>query len=290
VKPNPSPSHMARNQGNDDVATKSITGLESLVDQIPAIAENDSGVFSGSGAGSHPNTPRSVGPYSPAGAPGGNFHTSPFHTPTGSGSASNHFNVPSTSDLAASGAASVSAASENSTNFTTPTDFSVNSLVHHRSSAAAPSVASEAIPTSTFSASDSWFSSVSSLTSSYANDMAAKYAATNPYAASGFFGSSAAASAASFGAGGFLGQPNSFMGAGGSMGSPMTPSMAAGMASMGAMSYYGQYSNTYGAPSAAAASAAAGFAPSHPYSAYMPNPGYPYSHYGQSPYSQSPYF
>ena len=43
-----------------DVTTKSISGLESLVDQIPAIAENDSGVFSGSGAGSHPNTPRSV--------------------------------------------------------------------------------------------------------------------------------------------------------------------------------------------------------------------------------------
>ena len=74
--------------GADDVTTKSISGLESLVDQIPAIAENDSGVFSGSGAGSHPNTPRSVGPYSPAAGGPGSFHTSPFHTPT----ASNHFN------------------------------------------------------------------------------------------------------------------------------------------------------------------------------------------------------
>ena len=64
VKGGPSPSHMGgvgptRNtSGADDVTTKSISGLESLVDQIPAIAENDSGVFSGSGAGSHPNTPR----------------------------------------------------------------------------------------------------------------------------------------------------------------------------------------------------------------------------------------
>merc|ERR1719323_1738534 len=56
--------------GPEDVTTKSISGLESLVDQIPAIAENDSGVFSGSGAGSHPPTPRSVGPYSP-----GQYHS-----------------------------------------------------------------------------------------------------------------------------------------------------------------------------------------------------------------------
>ena len=51
------------------------TGLESLVDQIPSM-EGDSGVFSASGgnsAGSHPNTPRSVGPYSP-----GAFHSQGF--------------------------------------------------------------------------------------------------------------------------------------------------------------------------------------------------------------------
>ena len=264
--------------GNVDVTTKSITGLESLVDQIPAVAENDSGVFSGSGAGSHPNTPRSVGPYSPAtaGQVGSNFHTSPFHTPT------NHFNVPSTSDMAAaaSGAAGPAPSSENSTNFHPPTDFSVNSLVHHHQRSMAEAGAS---PTaSTFS--DSSFS-VTSLTSSYANDMAAKYA-SNPYTSS-FLGSSAASG---FNPSGFLGQPNSFMGAAaaagaaaGSMGSTMSPM---------AMSYYGQYSNTYGAAAASSAAAAASFAAASggpsPYSAYMQNPGYPY--YGQSPYSQSPYF
>lgn len=264
-----SSSHM-RSASSDDVTTKSITGLESLVDQIPAIAENDSGVFSGSGAGSHPNTPRSVGPYSPATTGGGaagngngqNF--SPFHTPP--------FNVPSTSESAV----------ENSTSYHhPPTDFSVNSLVHQgHQQRSFEAVTSAALPMSSFADTSSSAFSVSSLTSSYANDMASKYAAANNPYASSFLGSQAAAAA-----GFFAGQPNSFTGS-------MGPSMAASMAH-GAMSYYGQYSNTYGAGSAAAASAAAAasFAPS-PYSAYMPNPGYhPYSHhYGQSPYSQSPYF
>ena len=304
IEPGQSPVHSAHGMRsasttgstNDDVTTKSITGLESLVDQIPAIAaENDSGVFSGSGAGSHPNTPRSVGPYSPAGAPGSNFHTSPFHTP--------HFNnVPSTSDGASVGA---SAASENSTNYHPPTDFSVNSLVHHHHHPhqRSPSIMTSELPTSSPGnfATDSSFS-VSSLTaaSNYANDMASKYAAAsnNPYTSSFLAGSSAAAAASAGLNPGFFGQsPNSaFMAnaaAAGSMNAAaaaMTPGMA--MSPSMAMSYYGQYSNTYGAGAghaAAAASAHAGFPPS-PYSAYMPNPGYPYSHYGQSPYSQSPYF
>ena len=288
----------------DDVTTKSITGLESLVDQIPAIAaENDSGVFSGSGAGSHPNTPRSVGPYSPAtaGAAGSNFHTSPFHTP--------HFNnVPSTSDMVvasaasavpsaslAAAAAAANSAEQISTNYHPPTDFSVNSLVHHHHHPhqRSPIMTSDQPTSSPGNFADSSFS-VSSLTaaSNYANDMASKY---NPYTSSFLAGSTAAASAG-LNPGSFFGQPNSAFMAGaaaaGSMNAAaaaMTPSMAAGMASMGAMSYYGQYSNTYGAGGAAAAASAAGFPPS-PYSAYMPNPGYPYSHYGQSPYSQSPYF
>jgi len=89
-------------------------------------------------------------------------------------------------------------------------------------------------------------------------------------------------SAASFG-GGFLGQgigSGSFMNAG---------SMANAMG-MGAMSYYGPYSNTYGS-AAAAAQSTPGF-PGSPYAhgLHMPNPSYPYAAYGQSPYSNSPYF
>lgn len=303
VKGGPSPSHMGpqrNSSGADDVTTKSISGLESLVDQIPAIAENDSGVFSGSGAGSHPNTPRSVGPYSPAAGGPGSFHTSPFHTPT----ASNHFNpadglnagpgppIPGGGAGGPPGAGGPT--NETSTNYHPPTDFSVNSLVHPaRSSEVAAAAAAaaaaacqqqqqQASPVAAFTASDSSFS-VSSLTSSYANDVAAKYA--NPYASA-----YAASAAAGFPPAGF----NSFMGAAaaGSMaaaagaGPPMTP-----MTPMGAMSYYGQYSNTYAGAAAAAgsasAAAAASFGAPNPY--YMPNhPGYPYSHYGQ--YSQSPYF
>jgi len=178
----------------EDVATKSITGLESLVDQIPAaMSENDSGVFMGSGAGSHPNTPRSVGPYSPAAS---QFHPSPFH-PSSGGSGTfvppqNHF-VPSTSDSFASDHSSTNYSSGSTSG---PTDFSVNSLVHNSSTsnssniatavseataAAAASLAASASPH--FSVSDSF--SVSSLTSSY--DMASKYSGLpsaspgNPY-------------------------------------------------------------------------------------------------------------
>ena len=199
---------------------------------------------------------RSVGPYSPAAGGPGSFHTSPFHTPT----ASNHFNPAELNSPATN---------ENSTNYHPPTDFSVNSLVHPRSDAA--TIQGQPSPVA-FTASDSSFS-VSSLTSSYANDVAAKYA-TNPYASA-----YAASAAAGFGPGSF----NSFMGAAAAGSMPTPP-----MTPMGAMSYYGQYSNTYaGAAGAAgaASAAAASFAP-NPY--YMPNPGYPYSHYGQ--YSQSPYF
>ena len=179
----------------EDVATKSITGLESLVDQIPAtMSENDSGVFMGSGAGSHPNTPRSVGPYSPAAS---QFHPSPFHPSSGGSAGSfvppqNHF-VPSTSDTFASDHSSTNYSSGSTSG---PTDFSVNSLVHNSSTsnssniatvvseaavAAAASLAASASPH--FSVSDSF--SVSSLTSSY--DMASKYSGLpsaspgNPY-------------------------------------------------------------------------------------------------------------
>ena len=188
-------SHSATSKSStstEDVATKSITGLESLVDQIPAaMSENESGVYSGSGAGSHPNTPRSVGPYSPAAS---QFHASPFH-PSSAGSfvpPQNHF-VPSTSDSFTSDHSSTNYSSGPSSG---PTDFSVNSLVHNSSSSnsnsiatavseaaavAAASLAAAASPH--FSVSDSF--SVSSLTSSY--DMASKYsglpsaAAGNPY-------------------------------------------------------------------------------------------------------------
>ena len=198
-RPNASPydrsSHSAASKSStstEDVATKSITGLESLVDQIPAaMSENDSGVFSGSGAGSHPNTPRSVGPYSPA---AGQFHASPFHPSSTGGTfvpPQNHF-APSTSDSFTP--------DHSSTNYSSgptsgPTDFSVNSLVHNSSSssnsiatavseAAAAAAASLAVAASPhFSVSDSF--SVSSLTSSY--DMASKYSGLpstssgNPY-------------------------------------------------------------------------------------------------------------
>jgi hypothetical protein len=76
-----------------------------------------------------------------------------------------------------------------------------------------------------------------------------------------------------------------FLGQGIGSGSFMNPSSMAGAMGMGAMGYYGPYSNTYGT----AAAQSQGFAASpYAHGLHVPNPGYPY--YGQSPYSQSPYF
>ena len=85
----------------------------------------------------------------------------------------------------------------------------------------------------------------------------------------GMFGSSAA----SFG-GGFLGQ-------GIGSGSFMNPGSMANAMGMGAMSYYGPYSNTYS--SAAAAAQSPGFSASpYAHGFPMPNPSYPYAGYRQS--------
>lgn len=245
---------------NDDVTTKSITGLESLVDQIPALPhENDSGVFS---SGSHPNTPRSVGPYSPA-------PTASQFPSGGSGGAANSnygtgestpatYNVPSTSNSMES----TNYAPPSTVTSGTPTDFSVNSLVHNSSS-------SSSAPAPTPSESSDPFS-VSSLTSKYPG---LPTTSSNP-PGSGYGG---VFPPTSFGAGGFLSGHNSLP-------SGHHPAMSP-MGAMG-MSYYGQYPNPpYGG-------SAAGFGASpYPPGLHMPNPSYPYpSPYGQSPYSQTPYF
>jgi hypothetical protein len=315
--PPPPPTANANNAFNatsskgDDVTTKSITGLESLVDQIPALAENESGVFSG-GSGSAGNTPRSVGPYSPAAS---SFSSSSFHTPNSSSAAAlalaagapygssaavaavaaaaaaaaavNHYNVPSTSDSLVESTNNYPVAAAAASSATT--DFSVNSLVQSSGSNSGGSIVSHSLhnpvsshPSAADVNSDPF--SVSSLTS----DMASKYHHHHAGYASGSGGGSGGnpyhgmfpSSAGSFGASGFLG------------GAATHPAMASAMGPMGpvGMPYYGQYSNT---AYATAAAAAPGFGPS-PYSTHglhMPNPSYPYpSPYGQSPYSQSPYF
>ena len=248
---------------NDDVTTKSITGLESLVDQIPQGqnappgAENDSGVFSASAsAGSpshHPNTPRSLGPYSPS---------TGFQ---GQSAAAAGYPGNSNSTSADSGLDSA-----NSGSSAPPTDFSVNSLVQNTSSSPAPAAAGASSSTGGVSA-DPF--SVSSLTSS-ANEFAAKswphhnqgaHAAAHP-PHGGAYGSMFTHG---FGAGGF---------------NPMT-SMAAGAA---AMAYYNQY-NQYGGFGAAPPGHPGSSATSSPYSSaaghpglHVPNPSYPYpSPYGQ---------
>ena len=125
-----------------DVTTKSITGLESLVDQIPSLgpggapppgaaaAESDSsGVYSAAGS-SHPNTPRSVGPYSPAA--GSYPPSSSFHTPTSQQGGFPSSYTPADMENASSYAGSPA---PTATSQAAPTDFSVSSLVTGNSNA-----------------------------------------------------------------------------------------------------------------------------------------------------------
>jgi len=295
-----------------DVSTKSLTGLESLVDQIPAIAENDSGVFSGSGNGSHPPTPRSVGPYSPGQYHGGGSYLPPTYSgpqyasgqgPPGPGNTPGSDSFPT--DLSTSTNYGHSVVTTASHSPATPSNFSVSSLAHS-SVRGGGEENGDATITGHGAPPISEAFSVSNLASSYASsvstegsDMPPKYPpgiASNPYMSgisgnhSSMFGPSSLMSRS-------IGPPNSFMS--GSMGSSMAgmAGMAgmgamAGMAGMYGMSNYGQYSSAAGAYSGAAqAFAAAASGSTYPHGLHMPNPSYPYpSPYSQSPYSQSPYF
>ena len=319
---------MVKTGRSDDVTTKSITGLESLVDQIPSL-ENDSGVYSAN-SGSQPDTPRSsMDQYSPATA---GYHPTSFHAPgfpvppvasagaasavtaSGVGSNPNHFpSVPSTSD------SSNFTPSNESTNFSasgsaasaqTPTNFSVSSLMHNSSGGngvsnanatptAASETASQANPSSAALGSSSLmpppapFSSdsfsVSSLTSSYA--AAAAQAHDMAKYQAGLANNpymSSAFGSSAFGAGSFLGPSAA------AANSLMSGSMggAMGAAHMGAaamgMGAMGAYYGQYSQAQAAAANAAYGQAAA---SSGFPHAS-PYSHGLHMPnpgYPYSPY-
>lgn len=293
-----------------DVSAKSLTGLESLVDQIPALAENDSGVYSGSGAGSHPATPRSVGPYSPAGQfpnsaylPGPPNYSGPQYSsgppPNTPGSDSFPADLSTSTNYGHNAAATTAPAHSP----VTPSNFSVSSLAHSSVRGGGDVGGNGEATITAHNSSDAF--SVSSLTSSYAppttaegGDMPSKYpglASPNPYMMSSNHSSMFSPSSLMSRS---IGPPNSFMG--GSMGSSMAGmgmmGSMAGMSAMYGMSNYGQYSSAAGAYSGAAQAAAASFAAAatgstYPHGLHMPNPSYPYpSPYSQSPYTQSPYF
>ncbi len=290
-----------------DVSSKSLTGLESLVDQIPAIAENDSGVFSGSGGGSHPPTPRSVGPYSPnqyhsqgsylnTGYPGGQY-SSGQQAPPGPGNTPGSDSYPT--DLSTSTNYNV-VSTTSSHSPVTHSNFSVSSLAHS-SVGRGGETSSDATVSGHGASSSSDAFSVSNLASSYASSLTSEQSdiskyppgiTTNPYM-SGMSNSSSMFSPGALMSRGISPAPN-FMS--GSMGSSVAAGMAgmgmAGMAGMYGMSNYGQYSTAGAYTGAAQAFAAAATGSTYPpHGLHMPNPSYPYpSPYTQSPYSQSPYF
>ena len=232
----PQPRQANKPHDASDVSTKSLTGLESLVDQIPAIAENDSGVFSGSGGGSHPPTPRSVGPYSPGqyhgtgqAQPYPHYNTGQYQPPPGGqtpNSDTNSYQGPT--DLSTStNYGSVTTASHSPS---TPSNFSVSSLAHSSVRHSETEAGEPIISSHPFLAAESSLA-VSSLASDM--ELPTKYPPgipTNPYMSgiqnhSSMFGAAAAGSLMSRS----IGPPNSFMSGGvGSM-------AAAGMAGMAGM-------------------------------------------------------
>ena len=308
--PPPKPQHPS------DLSTKSLTGLESLVDQIPALAEADSGVFSSSGNGSHPATPRSVGPYSPGqyhgggnyGPPGPPGYSGPnYSAPPGPGTpGSDSFPTDlSTSTNYGHPVASTTASHSPST----PSNFSVSHLAHSSVRGGGDENGEATITGHGGAPPMSEAFSVSNLASSYASPISShggngppdeppKYPpgiSSNPYmrdmshGPSSMFGPSLVTR--SIGPPG----PSSFPSMGGMAGMAGMGAFA-GMAGYGAMSAgYGQYSAASAAAGAytgaAQAFAAAAGGGTYHHGLPMPNPSYPYpSPYSQSPYSQSPYF
>ena len=307
----PGPQHPPKSHHPSDLSTKSLTGLESLVDQIPAMAEADSGVFSSSGNGSHPATPRSVGPYSPGQYHGGGSYLPPTYSGPGYGPGGQAAPGPGTpgsdsfpTDLSTSTNYGHQVASTTASHSpSTPSNFSVSHLAHSSvrgggeengdatiTGHGAPPPMSEAF-------------SVSNLASSYSSPVSShggggpeeppKYPpgiASNPYMSghSSMFSPSLMTRSIGPPAGSF-------------------PSMGgmAGMAGMGAfagMAGYGSMAANYGQYTAASAAAGAYTGAAQAFAAAagggtyhhglpMPNPSYPYpSPYSQSPYTQSPYF
>ena len=310
----PGPQHPPKSHHPSDLSTKSLTGLESLVDQIPAIAEADSGVFSSSGNGSHPATPRSVGPYSP-----GQYHGQYGPPPTYSGPYPGPGGAPPgtpgsdsfPTDLSTSTNYGHPASTTASHSPSTPSNFSVSHLAH---SSVRGSGEENGDATITGHASSSHAGSgppmteafsVSSLASSYASPVSShgtggpeeppKYPpgiGSNPYMSghSSMFSPSLMTRS--------IGPPGgSFPSMGGMAGmAGMGAAAFAGMAGYQAMAGYGgQYSAASAAAGAytgaAQAFAAAAGGGTYHHGLPMPNPSYPYpSPYSQSPYTQSPYF
>ena len=313
--PQPAPVRAVKPHDPADVSSKSLTGLESLVDQIPAIAENDSGVFSGSGGGSHPATPRSVGPYSPGQFHGqGSYLNSGYSSgqystgqpaPPGPGNTPGSDSYPT--DLSTSTNFNVTTTSVANHSPVTHSNFSVSSLAHSSVGRSGDNGGDATITGHGTSSSADAFS-VTNLASSYAassliseqSDLA-KYSpglSSNPYMSSMSNSSMFSAAAGSLMPRGIT-PPANYMSSG--LGTSAVAAGMAGMAGMGmagmagmyGMSNYGQYSTAAGAYTGAAQAFAAAATGSTypPHGLHMPNPSYPYpSPYSQSPYSQSPYF
>ena len=311
--PQPQPQHPPKSHHPSDLSTKSLTGLESLVDQIPAIAEADSGVFSSSGNGSHPATPRSVGPYSPGQYHGGGSYLPPSYSGPGYGPGSQQ----AAPGSGTPGSDSFPTDLSTSTNYghpvasttashspSTPSNFSVSHLAHSSVRGNGAEENGEATITGHGAAPPMTEAfSVSSLTSSYASPVSShggggpeeppKYPpgiSSNPYMsghASSMFSPSLMTRS--------IGPPSGSFPSMGGMAGMAGMGAFAGMAGYGAMSNYGQYSAASAAAGAytgaAQAFAAAAGGGTYHHGLPMPNPSYPYpSPYSQSPYSQSPYF
>ncbi|PNF21199.1 hypothetical protein B7P43_G05081 [Cryptotermes secundus] len=268
------PEYNTKRNINQDVSSKSLSGLESLVDQIPSIADGET-QHHGTGSNSNGEEHFDSGP-----AHHGQFNDDSYLSgyPSGSqynGSSSSNPNSYSPHFTSSSTNYSVSTSNSYSLHHSSASmNFSVTSLANS-SASINHDVGGQVSSSFSVSSLASNYASMNSNVNSYSNLMGASH----PMGSHMMAGTNAM-----FGSGMSGGIMERACGMGSSMGSLTSPvSLTNPMGSMNSLPYpYGQYS--HGA-SSYSSTPGGGFPYTPAHSLHMPSPNYPYT----SPYSNSTY-
>lgn len=268
------PEYTSKRNLNQDVSSKSLSGLESLVDQIPSIAEGET-QHHGTGSNSNGEEHFDSGHTHP-----GQFNDDSYLSgyPSGSqysGSSSSNPNSYSPHFTSSSTNYSVSTSNSYSLHHSSASmNFSVTSLANS-SASVNHDVGGQVSSSFSVSSLASNYASMNSNVNSYSNLMSASH----PMSSHMMGGTNAM-----FGSGMSGGIMERACGMGSSMGSLTSPvSLTNPMGGMNSLPYpYGQYS--HGASSYSSAPGG-GFPYTPTHSLHMPSPNYPYT----SPYSNSTY-
>lgn len=267
------PEYNSKRNLNQDVSSKSLSGLESLVDQIPSIAEGET-QHHGTGSNSNGEEHFDSGHGHP-----GQFNDDSYLSgyPSGSqynGSSSSNANSYSPHFSSSSTNYSVSTSNSYSLHHSSASmNFSVTSLANS-SASVNHDVGGQVSSSFSVSSLASNYASMNSNVNSYSNLMGASH----PMGSHMMGGTNAM-----FGSGMSGGIMERACGMGSSMGSLTSPvSLTNPMGSMNSLPYpYGQY--PHGASYSSSPASGFPYTPTH--SLHMPSPNYPYT----SPYSNSTY-